>query len=73
MVSIIIPVYNAENQITKCLSSVFAQTFHDLEIIIVNDGSTDDSGTICEEECRNHCPFSYKITQTSQLKNCAEP
>ena len=40
-VSIIIPIYNCEKQINKCLDSVISQTFNDFECILVNDGSTD--------------------------------
>ena len=48
-VSIIIPVYNVEQYLDRCLSSVLNQTYKDLEVILVNDGSTDKSGIICEE------------------------
>lgn len=48
-VSIIIPVYNVENYIRKCIESVISQTFSEIEIILVDDGSTDGSGRICEE------------------------
>ena len=43
LVSVIIPVYNAHNSITKTLQSVINQTYTNLEIVVVNDGSTDDS------------------------------
>ena len=46
-VSIIIPIYNAENHLNKCIGSVAGQTYGDLEIILVNDGSTDGSADIC--------------------------
>lgn len=49
LLSIIIPVYNAEKFLVKCLDSVKNQTYQELEIILVNDGSTDNSGLICEE------------------------
>jgi len=42
MISIIIPAYNAANTIQECLNSVFNQTYKDIEVIVVNDGSTDD-------------------------------
>ena len=42
MISVIIPAYNASKTIGKCLESVFNQTYKDVEVIIVNDGSTDD-------------------------------
>jgi glycosyltransferase involved in cell wall biosynthesis len=48
-ISIIIPVYNVEPYIRKCLDSVVNQTYQNLEIICINDGSTDDSGKICDE------------------------
>ncbi len=45
-VSIIVPVYNVENYIDKCLESLVNQTLQDIEIIVVNDGSTDNSEII---------------------------
>ena len=45
-VSVVIPVYNVGKQLEKCLDSVVAQTFPDIEIIVVNDGSTDNSPEI---------------------------
>ena len=48
-VSLIIPVYNAEKYLRRCLTSAMEQTFKDMEIIVVNDGSTDDSLEICRE------------------------
>lgn len=47
-ISIIIPVYNSEKYIERCINSILAQTFSDYEIIIINDGSNDQSGEICE-------------------------
>lgn len=47
--SVIIPVYNAEKHLDKCLESLVNQTYKDLEIILINDGSTDKSGTLCDE------------------------
>lgn len=49
MISVIIPVYNVEKYISQCLDSVCNQTNRDLEIILVDDGSTDASGKICDE------------------------
>lgn len=48
MISIIIPVYNVKPYLKQCIESVINQSYENLEIIIVNDGSTDGSGSICE-------------------------
>lgn len=50
-VSIIIPVYNAEKYLQRCLDSIKAQTLQDFEAILVNDGSSDNSGLICDDFC----------------------
>ncbi len=49
LVSIVVPVYNNEKYIKKCIQSIINQSYHNLQIIIVNDGSTDDSGCIINE------------------------
>ena len=49
LVSVIIPVYNVKPYLQMCADTVFAQTFRNLEIIFVDDGSTDGSGEICDE------------------------
>lgn len=46
-ISVIIPVYNVENQLQTCLDSVLSQTYQNLEIILINYGSTDNSDAIC--------------------------
>ena len=47
-VSVVVPVYNVANYLEKCLNSLVQQTLHDIEIVVVNDGSTDDSQTIID-------------------------
>lgn len=49
LVSVIVPVYNVEKFLRKCLDSLINQTYKNLEILVVNDGSTDSSGAICDE------------------------
>lgn len=55
-VSVIVPVYNAEKYLTECVNSILAQTLHDIELILVDDGSTDSSPAMCdayeEKDCR---------------------
>lgn len=48
LISVIVPVYNVETFLLRCLESIVSQTYHNLEIILVDDGSTDTSGSICD-------------------------
>lgn len=49
LISIIVPVYNVENYIKECINSIINQSYKNIEIILVDDGSTDNSGSLCEE------------------------
>ena len=49
MISVIVPVYNVAKYLPQCLESIICQSYQDLEIIVVDDGSTDESGKICDE------------------------
>jgi len=49
LISVIVPVYNVEKYIRKCIDSIIGQTYKNLEIIVVDDGSLDESGKICDE------------------------
>ena len=48
-VSIIVPIYNVEHYLSKCIDSLLAQSFRDFQLILVNDGSSDSSGSICDD------------------------
>lgn len=59
MVSIIIPIYNSEKSIIRCVSSLMNQTYHEIEIILVNDGSVDKSEDICLSLCGRDSRIKY--------------
>ncbi|WP_130812306.1 glycosyltransferase [Olsenella sp. Marseille-P4559] len=48
-ISIVIPVYNSHEYLRECVGSITRQTFRDIEVLLVDDGSTDDSGALCDE------------------------
>lgn len=48
LISVIIPIYNVQQYLSQCVESILAQTYQNLEIILVDDGSTDDSGRMCD-------------------------
>ena len=49
LISIIVPIYNVEKYLPKCIDSIINQTYKNIEILLINDGSTDNSGKICDE------------------------
>ncbi|MBU2540190.1 glycosyltransferase family 2 protein [Patescibacteria group bacterium] len=53
LISVIIPVYNVERYLDRCLGSIIGQTYKKIEIILIDDGSTDNSGKICDEYVLN--------------------
>lgn len=64
LLSVIVPVYNAESYLSKCLDSLLAQDFSDYEIILVDDGSTDSSGAICDQYTSKN-PICHCIHRTN--------
>lgn len=52
IISIIVPVYNTEQYLNHCIDSILSQTFTDFELLLIDDGSTDKSGDICDEYAR---------------------
>lgn len=53
LISVIVPAYNIEKYIQKCAESILKQTYKNIELIIVNDGSTDNTGAVCDEIAKN--------------------
>lgn len=72
LVSVIVPVYNVENYLEECLDSLLAQTYPDIEVIMVDDGSTDGSGKICDryaEANRNFHVYHKKNAGLGMARN----
>jgi glycosyltransferase involved in cell wall biosynthesis len=67
LISVIVPVYNVSAFLPQCLNSLIAQTYSNLEIILVDDGSTDDSGSICDRYSKRHSGFSVIHQQNMGL------
>ena len=74
LVSILVPVYNVERYLSRCLDSLVAQTYKDIEIIIINDGSTDNSRDIAllySKRFNNIYVYDYENAGISTTRNRA--
>lgn len=72
LISVVVPVYNIEKYLDKCIKSILNQTYVNLEIILVNDGSTDNSGRICDkyaESDKRICVLHQKNGGRSAARN----
>ncbi len=65
-ISVIVPVYNAEKFIDKCIESVIGQTYKDIELILVNDGSKDNSLKILQKYEKKYPKMIKVFTQTNK-------
>ena len=61
LVSVIVPVYNSEKYLGECVDSIVNQSYRNLEIILVDDGSTDTSGAICDRYAQNDSNGSMRV------------
>ena len=68
-ISIIVPIYNIENYIEKCLTSIINQTYNNYELILVNDGSTDSSETICKKIAKENKQIKYFYKKNGGLSD----
>ena len=59
LISIIVPIYNKEDYLRQCLDSIINQSYTNFEVLLVNDGSTDSSGIICQEYSERDSRFRY--------------
>ena len=64
LISVIVPIYNVERYVRKCLDSLVAQTMKQIEIICIDDGSTDRSGQIAEEYVGIHEGVLFRVIHT---------
>lgn len=68
-ISIILPVYNSEKIISRTIESIIKQTYNTIELIIINDGSTDNSGKVCEEYSRKYDKIKYIDIENNGVSN----
>lgn len=72
MISVIVPIYNVEEYLPACIESILNQTYKDLEILLIDDGSTDNSGKICDKYARmdNRCIVFHQANKgVSEARN----
>lgn len=70
LISVIVPVYNAEQYLAECLDSILGQTYHNLEVILINDGSTDNSLKVIEEYAENDVRIKAFSIENSGPAKC---
>ena len=69
LISVIVPVYNVEEYLKQCLDSILDQTYRNWELILVNDGSTDSSGLICQEYAEKDARIRYYEKENGGLSD----
>ena len=66
MISIIVPVYNIEKYLPQCMDSLFSQTASAFEVILVDDGSTDSSGVLCDQYAKQDTRIKYTLLEKNE-------
>ena len=66
LVSVIVPIYNVESYLSKCIDSILEQTYKNLEIILIDDGSTDTSGKIADKYSKKHKNIAVSLYHTAK-------
>ena len=61
LISVIVPVYNVEQYLRQCLDSILNQTYQEIEVLLINDGSTDASDEICREYAERDNRFIFFV------------
>ena len=70
LITVIVPIYNVENYLKKCLNSIINQQYKKLEILLIDDGSTDDSLNILKKYCKLYqLTISFFLVQCIKLLN----
>lgn len=69
MISVVVPIYNVERYLRRCIDSVTSQDFDDYEIVLVDDGSTDKSSCICEDYARHNSKIRYLRKENGGLSS----
>lgn len=68
-ISIIVPIYNKESYLDKSLTSISEQSYKDIEVLLIDDGSTDSSGKICKSFCEKDSRFKYIYKQNGGVSS----
>ena len=67
MIIVVVPVYNSSQYLERCVDSILNQSYGDFELLLIDDGSTDDSGTICDKYSLLTKESRHFIKQTKAL------
>ncbi|MFR7899179.1 MAG: glycosyltransferase family 2 protein [Ruminococcus sp.] len=73
LISIIVPIYKVENYLIRCIESIVCQTYENIEIILVDDGSPDKCPMICDEWAKKdekHKSYTWEKWRTIRCKKC---